>query len=239
MYVIVCWEQCKIYITEMNNARNEYIKRLHEVELYFDTLQLLDMGTCSIKCVDILGNEKTKDVDAELSTILKANGFLLLYNLIEATIRNSITAVLNSIKASTVTFRDLSDNLKKIWIKQETKGFNDENNHERIMLIIKTVLDNEILSFEKDCINISGNIDAQKIREILKQFGGNEISNGRDLKTIKDKRNHLAHGEFTFSEIGKDYTVRDLIDYKDETKNYLSNVLDEIQDYIDNQKYLN
>ena len=107
------------------------------------------------------------------------------------------------------------------------------------MSIAKTVLDNEILSFERDCINISGNIDAKKIREIIKQFGGNEISNGRDLKTIKDKRNNLAHGEFTFSEIGKDYTVKDLVDYKDETKQYLSSVLDEIQDYIDNQKYLN
>jgi hypothetical protein len=222
----------------MNNARNEYIKRLHEVELYFNTLQLLDKGACSIKCVDILGNEETQEVDAELSKILKANGFLLLYNLIEATVRNSIDAILNSIHASTVTFRDLSDNLKKIWIKQEAKGINSEKSHEKVMLIAKAILDNEILSFEKDCINISGNIDAQKIREILKQFGGNTISNGRDLKTIKDKRNNLAHGEFTFSEIGKDYTVRDLIDYKDETRDYLSNVLDEIQDFIGNQKFL-
>lgn len=223
----------------MNNARNEYLKRLHEVELYFDTLQLLDKGTCSIKCVDILGNEEIKDVDSELSTILKANGFLLLYNLIEATIRNSIDAVLNSIHASSVTFGSLSDNLKKIWIKQESKGIISEKNHEKIMHIAKTILDNEILSFERDCINISGNIDAQKIREVLKQFGGNEIRNGRDLKTIKDKRNNLAHGEFTFSEIGRDYTVGDLINYKDETKSYLSSVLDEIQDYIGNQKYLN
>ena len=209
------------------------------MELYFDTLQLLDKGTCSIKCVDILGNEEIKDVDSELSTILKANGFLLLYNLIEATIRNSIDAVLNSIHASSVTFGSLSDNLKKIWIKQESKGIISEKNHEKIMHIAKTILDNEILSFERDCINISGNIDAQKIREVLKQFGGNEIRNGRDLKTIKDKRNNLAHGEFTFSEIGRDYTVGDLINYKDETKSYLSSVLDEIQDYIGNQKYLN
>ena len=223
----------------MINARNEYIKRLHEVELYFDTLQLLDKGNCSIKCVDILGQEEIKNIDSELSTILKANGFLLLYNLVEATVRSSIDAVLNSMHTSSVTFRDLSDNLKKIWIKQETRSINSETNYEKILQIAKNILENEILSFEKDCINISGNIDAQKIRNILKQFGGHEISNGRDLKTIKDKRNNLAHGEFTFSEIGKDYTVQDLIDYKDETKNYLSNVLEEIQDYIDNQKYLN
>lgn len=223
----------------MINARNEYNKRLHEVELYFDTMQLLDKGNCTIKCTDVLGQEETKVIDAELSKILKANGFLLLYNLIEATIRNSIDAVLNSIHSSTVTFQSLSDNLKRIWIRQESKGLNDEKSQEKIMQIAKSILDNEILSFKRDCINISGNIDAQKIREIIKQFGGNEISNGRELKTIKDKRNNLAHGEFTFSDIGKDYTVGDLIIYKNEASNYLSNVLNEIQDYIDKQKYLN
>lgn len=224
----------------MNNARSEYNKRLHEVELYFDTMQLLDKGDCSIKCVDILGHEETREVDTELSTILKANGFLLLYNLIEATIRNSIDAILNSIHSSGLTYKDLSDKLKRIWLRQESKGLNnDEKNQEKIMSIAESVLDNEILLFEKDCINISGNIDAQKIRDILKQFGGNEISNGRDLKTIKEKRNKLAHGEFTFIEIGKEYTIMELANYKTKTKEYLSKVLDEIEDYINNQKYLN
>ena len=219
----------------MNNARNAYTKRLKEVELYFDTLKLLDKGICSIKCVDLLGHEEKREIDLELLTILKANGFLLLYNLIEATIRNSIDAVLASIHSSHATFRTLSDNLKKIWINQESKN----TNHEKIMQIAETVLKNEMLKFEKDCINISGNIDAKRIREILRQFGGNEISNGRDLQTIKDKRNKLAHGEFTFSEIGQDCTMKDLILYKQETEEYLSSVLDEIQDYIDNKKYLN
>ena len=106
------------------------------------------------------------------------------------------------------------------------------------MSIAKIVLENGLLTFKKDFINISGNIDAQEIRKILKQVGGNEIRDGRCLKAIKDKRNHLAHGDFSFSEIGKDYTVSDLITYKDDTKDYLSKVLGEIQNFIDNQKYL-
>ena len=50
--------------------------------------------------------------------------------------------------------------------------------------------------------------------------------------------NALAHGDFSFSEIGKDYTVNDLVKYKNDTKEYLLKVLDEIQTYIENQKYL-
>ena len=104
--------------------------------------------------------------------------------------------------------------------------------------MIKTILDNEFLSFKRDCIDISGNIDAQKVREILKQIGGNEISDGRELKIIKDKRNNLAHGEFTFSEIGRDVLINELVEYKNKTKDYLSNVLNEINDYIESQKFL-
>lgn len=223
----------------MINTRIEYNKRLREVELYFDTLKLLDKGHCTINCVDILGNLESKSIDTDLSTILKANGFILLYNLVEATIRNSIDAVLNSIHSSTVTFRELSEKLRKIWLKQELKGLNPDKNTKEILLMANTILENEILKFERDCINISGNIDAKRIREIIKQFGGNEISNGRNLKIIKEKRNNLAHGEFTFTEVGKDYSIQDLINYKNETQNYLSRVLDEVQDYINNQKYLN
>lgn len=218
----------------MNDTRIEYNKRLKEVEIYFDTLKLLDNGNCSIKCIDILGEETIKEIDSELSTILKANGYLLLYNLVESTIRKSIDAVLNSIHASSATYRSLSDTLRRLWIKQEGKNINND----RIISIANSVLENELLIFKKECINISGNIDAQQIRAILKQLGGNEIKDGRHLEAIKKKRNNLAHGEFSFSEIGRDCTVSELIVYKDNTKDYLSKVLDEIESYIANKKYL-
>ena len=77
----------------MKTTRAEYTKRLKEVTLYFDTIKLLDNGDCSIICKDINGIVKEKIIDNELAKIMKANGFLLLYNLIEATIRNSISAI--------------------------------------------------------------------------------------------------------------------------------------------------
>ena len=218
----------------MNNTKIEYNKRLHEVEVYFETLELLDKGNCTIKCVDILEQETVKKIDSELSTILKANGFLLLYNLVESTIRKSLDAILFSIHTSSVTFDSLSEELRKLWIKQEGKNANTK----KIIEIANKILDKEFLFFEKDCVDISGNIDAQKIREILRQLGGNEIKDGRYLKEIKDKRNNLAHGDFSFSEIGKDYTVKDLIKYKDETRDYLLKVLAEIELYINRKKFL-
>lgn len=218
----------------MTNTRSEYNKRLHEVEIYFDALSFLDNGSCTISCINIMGEELTMPVNENLSRILKANGFLLLYNLIEATVRRSIAAVFNAIHSSSPTYTKLSSELRKLWVKQESKNASLD----KIISITESVLTNELLSFREDCINISGNIDAQEIRNILKQFGSNEISNGRNLKIIKDKRNNLAHGEFSFSEIGKDYTIQDLAKYKEDVKSYLDKVLDEIQQYIDSKCYL-
>ena len=222
-----------IYITAMINTKHEYNKRLSEVEIYFDTLALLDKGSCKIICTDIIGNILDKDIDNNLSTILKANGFLLLYNLIEATIRNSINAIFESVHSKNITFKHLTDNLRKLWIRQEVKNIK----YEDIFNLSKKILENELILFKAECVNISGTIDAQKIRDIAKQFGYQEAKDGRDLITIKEKRNKLAHGEYTFSEIGKDYTVRDLIKFKDNTKSYLDSVLSNIEQYINSEGY--
>lgn len=222
----------------MKTTRAEYTKRLNEVTLYFETIKLLDNGDCSIICKDINGGTTEKIIDGELAKIMKANGFLLLYNLIEATIRNSISAILNSISTEKLTFKLLSDNLKKLWINQEINKTKDISKFkEKVSELSEKILNDKLLDFSNECVNISGNIDAQRIREIAKKFGYLEPKNGRGLQTIKDKRNQLAHGEFTFSDIGKNYTSNDLIDYKSEVITFIENVLNNVETYINAKGY--
>lgn len=222
----------------MKTTRAEYTKRLKEVTLYFDTIKLLDNGDCSIICKDINGIVKEKIIDNELAKIMKANGFLLLYNLIEATIRNSISAILNSISTDKLTFKLLSDNLKKLWINQEINNTKDISKFkEKVSELSEKILNASLLEFSQECINISGNIDAQKIRDIAKKFGYLEPKDGRGLQTIKDKRNQLAHGEFTFSDIGKNYTSNDLIEYKSEVVSFIEGVLNNVEVYINTKGY--
>ena len=222
----------------MKTTRAEYTKRLKEVTLYFDTIKLLDNGDCSIICKDINGIVKEKIIDNELAKIMNANGFLLLYNLIEATIRNSISAILNSISTDKLTFKLLSDNLKKLWINQEINNTKDISKFkEKVSELSEKILNDSLLEFSQECINISGNIDAQKIRDIAKKFGYLEPKDGRGLQTIKDKRNQLAHGEFTFSDIGKNYTSNDLIEYKSEVVSFIEGVLNNVEVYINTKGY--
>lgn len=223
----------------MNTTKTEYQRRLKEVEIYLETVRFFDKGLRTIECTDINGDKYVQAVNEDLVKILKANGFLILYNLIEATIRNSIVAILNSIEIDMLPYRKLSDKLKRLWLRQEINEISEKGKlMERVEIISKTILDDSLPTLERECVNISGNIDAQKIRDIAKQFGYDETKDGRQLVIIKDKRNILAHGEYTFSDVGKDYTYNELVKLKDETVHYIEDVLDKVELYINNKGYL-
>ena len=66
-------------------------------------------------------------------------------------------------------------------------------------------------------------------------------SNGSPLATslkVKANRNDLAHGLKSFEEVGRDYTVEEIISIKQEVVEYLDRILKNIQDYLNNQEYL-
>jgi hypothetical protein len=94
------------------------------------------------------------------------------------------------------------------------------------------------MQLETECVRISGNIDARSIREIATKIGFEQSKDGSLLETIKKKRNHLAHGEFSFGEIGKEVSVNDMIKYKDSASAHLTDVLKNIEDYIANRKFV-
>jgi ABC-type microcin C transport system permease subunit YejB len=127
--------------------------------------------------------------------------------------------------------------LKKIWVEQSTDtlkegNFKPDTLRDSLLKITESILIKETISLSKDKLDFSGNIDAQKIREIATKYGFDTPSNGRNLVTIKNKRNHLSHGEFTFSEIGRDFTVGELENFKNETLVFLSDVINKIEKFI-------
>lgn len=231
----------------MNRVKIEFEKRVLEIEQYFEYIAILDNGKCSINGKTIDGANFEKEINDDLVKILRANGFILLYNLVEATITKSIEALFATIYEREVTFKNLSDNLKKLWIIQKSlplnKGIDAIGSNKIIEIITKVVneiIENEISQLEIDCVKISGNVDAKKIRDIADKIGFERPSQhqGEDLVIIKDKRNKLAHGEFSFCEIGKDYSVRDMCKFKNSAINHLEEYIYKIEEYIQLNSYL-
>ena len=141
------------------------------------------------------------------------------------------------------SYEKLSKNLQKIWINQKIDKLKEGRyNHDTLLKTIQNIANNilakETIALSKDDINISGNIDAKKIRKLAQQIGFAESRNGRSLEKIKNKRNRLAYGEQTFYDVGKNFTLNELNNFKQETFDYLSDVILKIEKYILDQKYM-
>jgi len=179
--------------------------------------------------------KKVKEIDPELIKTLKASSFLLLYNLIESTIRDAIEEIFNELQNQSVSFDKIRPELKKIVI-QNLKRRNPDKVLQKVVDISVDII---TVGFDKEEL-FSGNIDAQKIKKIAKEYGFSPKTktDSSDLLTVKDNRNDLAHGIKSFAEVGKEKSTDELIKIKNKVVKYLRQILENIQIYIDNQEYL-
>ncbi|MGR3317714.1 MAG: MAE_28990/MAE_18760 family HEPN-like nuclease [Candidatus Anammoxibacter sp.] len=227
----------------MDNTKQGFEISKAEINNYFGFLEIFDNDDTKLQYKKE-GKDIIERIQPQFQIVLIANAFLILYNLIESTIRNSIKEMYTKINDDEVRYEGLSENLKKIWIKEITENLKEDNYrpetlHDYIFCLVKDILDGETIILSEENVSFSGNLDAEKIRCLAEQIGF-DISpngNGRNLVKIKDKRNRLAHGEQTFYEVGKDFTVKELCDFKDETFKYLSDVINKIEIFISNKKY--
>lgn len=91
----------------------------------------------------------------------------------------------------------------------------------------------------------SGNVDAKVIKETAKKYGFSHFTDcsktkdGSNLLLVRETRNDLAHGNKSFEEVGRDKTIEELLEIKQEVVEYLRQILGNIQKYLKDQEYLN
>lgn len=232
----------------MQKAKDDFDKRKGEIEIYFGFLSKLDHDKPTLTFEE-RGLSESHRIDEELKKILKANAFLLIYNLVESFCRNSLWEILSAIKTENLTLKKLSDQTQMLWIKSKVKAYKDIAStvklESHIHAIATDVINNTLIEFKEDSefVELSGNIDKRKIRELAGIYGFEPIVTpeqekaGDDLLEIKTTRNNLAHGRITFAECGKPVSILQMIKYKDNTINYLEGVLHNIEDHITNLKF--
>lgn len=223
----------------MDSTKSDFEKRKDEINEYFSFLEILNNDDVSLKYHDLDGVQEI-EISVKLQKILIANTFLLLYNLVESTIRNSIVEIYNKIQDDEISYGYLSEKIKQIWLRKNGKRFissKEKTIEKKLENIIDKIINSEIIILTKDDIHISGNIDADEIRILASKIGFEKSNNGRHLADIKIKRNRLAHGEQTFHDIGKDFTYNDLNLYKQNTFEHLEDVIGKIEQYINEKHY--
>jgi hypothetical protein len=221
----------------MHLIKEELRTRADEISEFLELIKFLEE-------VEIITGEpeNSRVITLSLKNTLKGQVFLLLYNLIEATMRESIGYIQYVLTERKISFNQLRAELRKEILKRaKSKDVGlDELWKETASDISRQLL---AATFEKKKI-FSGNINHKEICEQAKIYGFKteteytETKHGNSLEIIKDKRNNLAHGNSSFSEIGKHYSIQDIENFVNEVINYLESITTHITDYLSQQGYL-
>ena len=229
--------------------RDEYNNRISEIESFYEILKIIELESPKISAYDL--NESIEKVlvisPAKIDT-LRSTAYLLLYNLIESTIYNSITTIFDEIKDCELKYSEVIDDVQKYWLNNIYKH-NDNKKKETIIeniINISNKISNEIIELASNEINYGGSLDAQKIFATAKSMKidicnihviYDKNKHGVSLVDVKKKRNWLAHGEKSFIEVGSTSTYNQL----NESKNYICDFLDvfiaSVETYITNKHF--
>lgn len=223
----------------MQTVLLDFNARVQEINEYFLFLEGLINETTKLAISENGDMQKIKVIDSELAKTLKANGFLLLYNLIESSMRNAIEAIFDELKDKQVSFNSVRIEIKKV-VLQNFKSRSPEDIHTKITDISIDIITAGFNSREL----FSGNIDRDEITKTARKYGFSydtdysKTKHGENLYNIMRNRNDLAHGNKSFSEVGKDISIGDLLKVKDEVVEYIGQILKNIEKYLNSQEYL-
>lgn len=224
----------------LDNARIVYEDRVADVDRYVDFLRVLVLSKPLLQYVRSDGGELSQPIDIELTHTLKATAFLLLYNLVEATIRRALSDSREHIENAGFQHHDLHENLRN----HITEQLKYDDIRGRVKGSIHP-LGRAILwaGFDADKA-LGGNLDHESIVKTARKFGFSVITNaeitrgGQSLKDIKRNRNILAHGNKSFLECGRDTAIEEIIQITGEVEAYLAQILDNIEAWLSNRAYL-
>ncbi|WP_020003676.1 MAE_28990/MAE_18760 family HEPN-like nuclease [Brachyspira innocens] len=209
----------------MNNTKDIFANRKKEVNLFFKKLYIINNR--------INSGKKNKIYNDDFFKILKSSFILILYNLVESTISSAINDIYQKIEDGKYTYKDVISEIKNMWANNKIKSKNMKT-----FEIVDDIINSSIV-LEKKKLSISGNIDDNKIRNICKEHNITiREKNGEDLRNIKKNRNHLAHGEYSFTDCSRDLTLDDLRKIKNNVLSFMESILFDIEQYYNEELFL-
>jgi MAE_28990/MAE_18760-like HEPN len=243
----------------MPQFQSNFVQRHQEIQAYLDLYKKINPIDAKIS---YQSNSEIIDYQIEPTdkSILRATLLMLLYGLMEFTVSEAMKAIHEAIRIAEPTFFELNPAVQKTWLRYNQKTLNDSNsvddkylNRLNALVHLTAGLNTPFdFSFEPDADKaeadfiqkeISGSIDAKKIREIFKNYGldlSEELIKSNFMAKIKTKRNDLAHGVLSFAKAGEDttYSIQFLGEKTTEIIQVLTLLVEEVLFYLQNQKYL-
>lgn len=231
--------------------REEFNKRVAEINSFYEILSIIELENPRISANKIQ-DESVVETELQINSskvdTLRSTTYLLLYNLIESTVYNSVISVFDEISDKGLKYFDIVEDVQKYWLNNLYKH-DDKKKKETIIETIMNVaiqIFNDTIVLASSEINYGGSLDAKTIFATAKSMRidvGNvrriydENKHGQTLKEIKQKRNWLAHGEKSFIEVGSTSSLGQLEEAKSNVFDFLSEFISAVESYISKQQY--
>ena len=230
----------------MSEWRAKLDERDRELEVYLRFLSQLDdkSATLSIRSGDI---RRTRHIDEQVLKILKANFFLLMYNLVEASIRDGFRMLYTQIQKEGCTVRSIKEELRLLWVdaaidRIEPQSATQLSYRDLTRRLVKNAVDDVGARLNVEDLRFRGNLDAERIRRACLNHGVSSKTHprakgGDKLGLVKSRRNALAHGTLSFTECGRDYTLAQLVEIRRETVVFVRGILRNIERYASRRAF--
>ncbi|MBP7273025.1 MAG: hypothetical protein KA974_04250 [Saprospiraceae bacterium] len=231
--------------------REEFDKRVAEINSFYEILSIIELENPHISANKI-EDKSIVEVELQINSskvdTLRSTTYLLLYNLIESTVYNSIVSVFDEISDKGLKYFDIVEDVQKYWLNNLYKH-DDKKKKETIIETIMNVANqifNNTIALASNEVNYGGSLNARTIFKTAKSLNidiGNvrriydENTHGITLNDIKQKRNWLAHGEKSFIEVGSTSSFNQLKEAKDYVVAFLSEFISAVETYIINQRF--
>lgn len=225
-------------------------ERNTEVARYLEFLQVAIERRAKITAKD---GELTLDLSLELTHTLKANLVLLLYSAMEATLVQLLDEIHEVIGSNCTDTDMLNKNLMYVILETVKKANKDSLSlftaplHQSLFSHWISDWQGKSQAKEKRENGISGSVDGRIFYTQLKKFGVVPPTTddkppshltSPSLKIVKDKRNMLAHGEQSFTDLGRELSVTRLVEDTTAVFKTLENISTEVNTYLQEQRYL-
>lgn len=218
----------------MNSVMLDFQTRSQEIKGYFGFVLRLAKQEVALQA-NVGTAEYSSHEHEELLKTFKATCYLLLYNLVESTMRNAIEAIFDELEEKQASYDDCREELKK----EILKNFKKRDMEKLLPKLLSLARDVVHETFERS-ETFAGNLDARTIKATAKRFGFAEPAGNKYwmLQTIKDARNDLAHGVKSFADVGRNASPSDLELARSQTVEILTETLQNIENYLKKQEYL-
>lgn len=224
--------------------------RSTEVNAYLEFLKVAVERRAVLSAKD---GELQLPLTLELTHTLKANLVLLLYSAMEATLVQLLDEMHDAIGTNCFSVDLLNGELLRVVLKTVQKDkstavlSSSAPLHRSLFTYWISDWQNRNSAKEKRGDGISGSVDSRVFYEQLKKFGvfaptqdnkpPSHLTN-HALQMVKTRRNELAHGETSFTDLGRDLSVESLETDSMAVFDTLRNIATEVDSYLRDQRYL-